>query len=305
MSSKSTIEVRAGLQLPHLAEEHRLNPVLASALKKAVSVPNARKGPYWSPDFFDLNNSDTFSGADEKQKVEILRLCSDSLLHEAYFIEKSGMAYAAKMSLLSQTTEERMLYSMFASDEASHFELIRSFIGRPPENEAENPFLLLLSNLIENGDRDTLVFVIQIVLEGWGITHYRKIADGCDDQDLKTVFEAILRDEARHHGSGLVLFENKQLSVESKNQIVEVMTQFLCMVQMGPQSVVSAVESVLGPLEQSDKVRLFKELNAQGHSEKRLNELRQLMVKAKVAGVLEELDQKNMFVAFTAEECAA
>jgi hypothetical protein len=303
MSSDSKIEICAGLGLPHLDATHRLNPVLSSAIKKSVQVPCAREGPYWSADFFGLTSSTLFVEATDSQRNEILCLCSNSLLYEAYFIEKSGMAFAAKMSLLSRSTEERMLYSMFASDEASHFELIRAFIDRPPEDEATNPFLLLLSDLIENGSRNTLVFVIQIVLEGWGLTHYRSIAAGCEDHELKAALESILKDEARHHGSGLVLFEKEDLNAQSKKHIVDAMTRFLQMVQVGPQAVVHAVDSVLGPLTKLQKLCLFEDLNAQDHSADRLNELRQLMLKANVIEFVAELDAKGVFRPFSPQEC--
>ena len=148
-----------------------------------------------------------------------------------------------------------------------------------------------------------MVFVIQIVLEGWGLTHYRSIAAGCEDHELKATLESILKDEARHHGSGLVLFEKENLNAQSKKHIVDVMTRFLQMVQIGPQAVVNAVDSVLGPLSKPQKIGLLKDLDAQAHSAHRLNELRQLMLKANVSEFVAELDAKDVFRPFSAQEC--
>jgi len=305
MTSSKNISVRTGLGLPHLEAAHRLHPVLSSALKKAINVPKSKRGPYWLADFFGLTACDEFKEASDAQQNQILKLCSDGLLYEAYYIEKSGMAYAAKMSLLSETTEERMLYSLFASEEASHFEMIRAFVARPPADEPSNPFLGLLSELIESGDRTSLIFVIQIVLEGWGITHYRRIAAACEDSELKVVLEHILKDEARHHGSGMVLFEAESMNTETRECIAQVMTKFLYMIRLGPQSVVAAIETVLGQKSPSERAKIYESLKGGAHSEQRLNEIKQLMIKANANDLVEELASAGAFSAFSAEECAA
>ena len=53
----------------------------------------------------------------------ILQLCNLEILEEAYFIEKAGVGYMGKMILLAETTEERMLYGLFAAHDCSgrHF----------------------------------------------------------------------------------------------------------------------------------------------------------------------------------------
>ena len=49
----------------------------------------------------------------------------------------------------------------------------------------------MLASLIEEGDRESLVFIIQVILEGWGLTHYRSLAQGCQSEDFTEVLKAL------------------------------------------------------------------------------------------------------------------
>ena len=304
MNKQPPVHVETGMNLPSRADDSKLASVLLSALRKRSVLPACATGPFWSEQFFGLHNCSRFVEASEKEQKEVLALCSASVLEEAYFIEKSGMAFAAKMVLLSETVEERMLYSLFASDEATHFELIRRFVDENNVDCESNPFLNLLSQFIESGEPVALQFVVQVVLEGWGLGYYRSLAQACTDESLREVFEAILRDEASHHGSGLVLFSEAQRNETISKQIVDVMVQFLGMVQFGPQSVVAALEQVVGPFSGEQRVTVFDELNAQAHSQERLTLLKNLMLKCEADDIVMALEQAGCFVAYTPKECA-
>ena len=109
-----------------------------------------------------------FSGASEETQNNIIKRCSVDVLHEAFFIEESGMAFASKMSLLSETREERMLYNLFAADEATHFHWVQNALGDIQLDLQPNQFHRLLESVIRDGQRESLVFIIQVILEGWG-----------------------------------------------------------------------------------------------------------------------------------------
>ncbi|MGI8504071.1 MAG: hypothetical protein ACR2LR_23495 [Hassallia sp.] len=172
----------AGFDLPHLQEQDKLHRLLSSTLlrrggdggdkgdkgdggdkgdkgdKKANSslsslssssplsptppIPHSPPPP-WDTTHFNLHNVKIFTDATADEQVEILQLCSCGLLEESYFIEKAGMGYMAKMVLLAETTEERMLYALFCADEASHFAQIRQFLPTP-EPVGNNFFLRFL-----------------------------------------------------------------------------------------------------------------------------------------------------------------
>ncbi|HEY9747602.1 MAG TPA: ferritin-like domain-containing protein, partial [Allocoleopsis sp.] len=123
----------AGFDLPLLAEGDKLNRILASAFgdqSPLVGQPSYKVvtlQPYWDATHFGLERVAIFQDASEEEQRAIAQIASQGLLAEAYFVEKAGMGYMAKMLLLAETLEERMLYSLFAAEEATHLAQIRSF----------------------------------------------------------------------------------------------------------------------------------------------------------------------------------
>ncbi|HVJ92716.1 MAG TPA: ferritin-like domain-containing protein [Labilithrix sp.] len=293
------------MDLPSLPAGHKLRPVLRAALGTSANLaPSVASHQHWDAAYFGLDRTHIFQDASEEDRARILDAAGRALLEEAYFIEKSGVAFAAKMVLLSETTEERLLYALFAADEASHFSAVRRFLVREPEAPEANPFLSLLSGVIENGNRATLQFVIQVVLEGWGLEHYRSLRNACASEALRPILDGILADEAAHHGSGRVLFDGADVDAATKQAILDVLRPLLRMVQAGPQTVVAAVEGVLGHLSRAQRVRLLEELDGEAHSLTRLTQLRSLMRGERARDIVEALDAQNAFVPLSYEDCA-
>ncbi|NES66182.1 MAG: ferritin-like domain-containing protein [Okeania sp. SIO2D1] len=275
----------------------KLKRILDSRLDKVLADPSDSSNHiYWDAGYFNLDNSTVFQNATLQQKKDILKVASRELLEEAYFIEKAGMGYMAKMVLLSETTEERMLYSLFAADETTHLAKIMPFLERIPV-DTDDLFLQLLGDVVESDDKSVILFVLQVVLEGWGLSHYRSLAKGCGDRDLSFVFRSFLDDESRHHATGVTLFQQQHLDLSSKRAIVEILASFLEMIRVGPQRVLNAVEMVLGDLSRSQKIKLFEELDTESHSSSRLSILRSLIGKEGSIFVT-ELEEKGLFSAY-------
>ena len=289
----------AGFDLSHTKCD-RLKRILDSKLNKVVDLPS-NNTPYWDADYFNLANATLFKHATVEQKHDILILASRDLLEEAYFIEKAGMGYMAKMVMLSETTEERMLYSLFCADETTHLAKIMPFLHRLPV-DTDDLFLQLLGEVIENEDKSVILFLLQVVLEGWGLSHYRSLAKGCSNRDLSVVFRSFLEDESRHHATGVTLFEQQAFNVDSKQSIVEILASFLEMIRVGPQGIVNAVEMVLGHLSRAQKIQLFEELDTETHSNTRLTIIRSLIGKN---GDLfsSELEKRGLFASYPAHLC--
>jgi len=314
----------AGFDLPKLGENDKLHRILSSTLKSRFdSEPIAPESQnsnshgegedggvtYWDAEYFDLKNVKLFQESRPEEQQEILHLCSRGLLEEAYFVEKSGMGYMAKMLLLAESTEERMIYGLFSAEEATHLSQIRQFLPSEPVATSDG-FLRFLSDLGESSDKALLLFVIQVVLEGWGLSHYRSISRNCRDRTVAEVLTGFLQDEARHHSTGVILFDRSNVSATSRDAIVETLTLFLGMVQAGPQRVVAAMEKVKGHFSGSQKVKLFEELDTETHSSARLATLRSLMLgSANVSPVpktiVGELEERGAFQPFPASQCAA
>jgi len=295
----------AAFDLPHVSSDDKLRRVLSSALSSRLGSQSSslETTPYWNAIHFGLEKVKLFQAASKEEQAEILRLCSNGLLEEAYFIEKAGVGYMAKMVLLAETIEERMLYALFSADEVTHLAQINAFL---PEKElvgTDSPFLRFLADLVETQDKTVLLFVLQMVLEGWGLSHYRSLAKDCQNPQLGAVFEGFLQDESRHHGTGVTLFNHRAVSETSRATIVEILNLFLQMVQVGPQSVVAAVERVKGHLSRQQKLKIFQELDTEQHSGTRLMLLRSLM-RGEAAGIIvQELENRGAFQPFPAERC--
>ncbi len=293
----------AGLNLLDINEEDKLNRILSSALEKKSGYSKNNYCSlinYWDANYFNLDKVTIFQDSTSAEQSSILQLCNLGILEEAYFIEKAGMGYMAKMILLAETTQERMLYGLFAADEVTHFSQISSFLPIPKINN--NPFLDLLENVVESDDKIVLLFVLQVVLEGWGLTHYRSIASYCQNPQLKSILQGFLQDESRHHATGVTLFENISLS-KSNQDILEILAIFLQMVQVGPQTVVKAIEQVKGHLSKQDKINIFAQIDTESHSGSRLRLLRNLINLPNAKAIVENLEMKGCFQSLKPSQC--
>jgi len=297
----------AGFDLPHLHQDDKLRRVLDSAIKsKLGNPPDAQMSPlssYWNAAYFGLDRVQIFQDATLDQQTEILDCSACGLLEEAYFIEKAGVGYMAKMVSLAESTEERMLYALFSADEVTHLTQISRFLPNSEMVGTDNAFLRLLEDLAETQDKAVLLFVLQVVLEGWGLTHYRSLAKNCRNVDFSAVLQSFLQDESRHHGTGVTLLDRTNVTKSSQQTIIEVLGLFLQMVQLGPQSVVAAIEKVKGDLSRQQKVEIFEQLDTENHSNSRLQLLRSLMRSPNMGTIVEELEIRGVFQPLPAEKC--
>lgn len=307
---EKSIQIDVELDSQDVREGHELYAVLNSAIKSrtGLQVTSDKSGQaFWTAEHFHLNKVSIFRECGDREQQAILNGCGRNILAESYYIEKCGMYFSAKMSLLAKTTQERMLYSMFSSDEAVHFNWITNFIS--PEavrGYVQNPFIRLIEELLQKEDSATLAYIVQVILEGWGIHHYRQLAKDCMDANLKKVFEAILRDEARHHAGGLILFNEQKLTDAKIENIVAILVRFFRMIQAGPQMMVAQMEQVKGHLSSEQKTRVFEELCCESETAKKIATLKSLIKVAQYADeIIEKLEQADSFTPFNAAKCAA
>lgn len=293
----------SGFNLAHVHAEHSLHRILNSALgQRRQNDHRSPASSYWDAEFFGLHRVALFQSATPDEQAAILHLANQSLLEEAYWIEKAGMGYMAKMILLAETIEERMLYSLFAADESRHLSQIQEFIINRPA-QANQPFLNLLEELVEIPDKTALLFAVQVVLEGWGLTHYRRLAKGCCDRAIAHLFMSFLQAESRHHSTGVTLFNQIQIADTSRAALTELLAQFLFMVQVGPQSILAALEQVKEDLSRTQKIRILEELNTEVHSGTRLKTLKSLMQLDGSQTIVQSLEEQGCFTPFSASKC--
>jgi hypothetical protein len=297
--NKNTLTVINKLQASHDGNNLELQKIISGRLKRLgrdrqlTIIPNAI---YWPAEFFGLHQSTLFLQAGFEQQTEILSRCSQHLLQEAYFIEKSGLAYCAKMVLLAETTEAAQAYSLIGADEATHLHWVTPYIQPFSRTEPTGVFLDFLTALIEEGDANCLAYLLQVILEGWGLQHYRSLAADCLDPHLQTLFLDIIRDEALHQQTGTLLFQPQKLSVSQQNFLLDSLATFLDMVRRGPEAVVMQVESVLGHLNTQQKTQLLQQISAGSQIANKLKILQKLMHIPGCDYFIEQLDAKKMFV---------
>lgn len=320
LSNSTLIPVQVGHGLPK-GEDPRLSALLGAALRKRFgpsrkrSQQNLANKPLWAPETFELPKCRAWREMASAARERVLRACNRQVLREAWLIEKAGMTYAAKMILLSESLEEQQLYCAIASEEAAHFAALEPWVEAFEARQGElDAFHKFLARMIEGGQRRPLILLIQVLLEGWGLYHYRELAERSSDPALRDVLQEILEDEGRHHGSGLVLLRD-QGSFESaevkdfESAFTSAFLEFSLMVRLGPQGVASAIrhefEKNQGPMGLEERIALFEDLECENHSQRRLDILRELASRAVSSNCLAALDQAKAFRPMSAAECAS
>lgn len=310
MPGRGNDSLTASLRLdePDRAEESPLAQIVSSHLRsrgRSQPFQMPRLDSLWDAAYFGLDRVKLFQAATDDQQREILAGCARNLLNEAYFIEKSGMAYCAKMILLADTTAVRQVYGLIAADEASHLQWLRPFVAEADRGQPRGHLLQFLPELIEHCDMNTLAFLVQIILEGWGLSHYRSLSQHCRQPELRDVFHAIHRDEALHHHTGEVVFDPALVVSAAQRQLIEEsLHDYTQMVRVGPQAVVGVVDRVLGGLAKKDKVAVFAELQTESQSREKLKLLRELMWGPGRESYVLKLDEQDGFTPYAPEVCA-
>ncbi|NET02735.1 MAG: ferritin-like domain-containing protein [Sphaerospermopsis sp. SIO1G1] len=292
-----------GFDLPHLDSEHLLHRILTATLPKKEPLNYQQKLDYWNADFLKLNKVKIFQESSLEEQTKILEIANLSLLRESYFIEKAGVGYMAKMVFLAESIEERMLYGMFTADETTHLQHITKFLPETDLSTTNDPFLNLLSEVVESNDKPVLLFVLQVVLEGWGLTHYRRLAKHCQNQNLQQILHEFLQSESRHHATGTTLFKQSSISTSTQKTILEILSQFLFMIQIGPQGILSAIAQVKGDLTKTQKIQILEQLDTETHSGTRLKTLHSLMNLTPSQSILHTLTEKGYFQPLSPSQC--
>jgi len=246
----------------------------------------------WNAKSFMIDQFDLYKSSNEETQNLILSDLAEKRFLEAYNIEKAGMSFSAKMSLLSESINEQKLYSLFSSEEAIHFDYIQKIFKGRDIDYTLDPFIKLLNEIILSGERRPLIFIIQVLLEGWGIDHYALMEKSCLNTEVAGHLKQILHDEAAHHSSGVSLFNEGDLTDNEMNYITEMMSSFLSMVTCGPLTSINVLNKHLGEFDQSN---FFEASHAWEDTQRKLDYLKKLMVKSKATSLLNRFESKGLF----------
>ncbi|MFZ4120227.1 MAG: hypothetical protein ACOYKM_01070 [Caulobacterales bacterium] len=256
-----------GLGLPHDLQSP-LTPLIAGHVRRHAGLAPAPSiidaGACFNDELFGLQNCALFQALEEKAKTDVRAACAAGVIEEAYFIEKAGLAYGARMLLAAQTTQERQMFALLTGDEATHLAWLAPFVPKARRQAAGSPFHRLIAELIETGPPRVLVYVLQVILEGWGLTHYRRLEGACSLAGLQDVLRAILKDEALHHKTGLTLLDAPRFNAAERAFTVEALAGFLTLVRVGPLAVTGAVAHGLGETGNAGLCALHQALDPDG-----------------------------------------
>ena len=293
-------------------DTRKLDPVRDSSLRRILArceggatVAPQLPSIFWDAEFFRFDQSSIFNSLSSEQKASLLESCGRAILREAQLIEIAGTTYSSKMSLLAENLQQRELYSFFSADEVRHLRMITSLVGEPdPVFAKNNSFLQYLSQLIQFESRTPLVFLIQVLLEGWGIHHYSLLAQSTSSPYVAQIFKSIVKDEARHHGSGLILFDEADLGVEELRRLESSLVTFLQMVRIGPLGILAELSKVVGGLNQDEIQEFLEQTQFEGKLAADLELIQSLMSKAGAAKLLTYVNNQGLFELPKSTSCA-
>ena len=258
----------------------------------------------WDASQFNLHHSKLFRSLITSQKENILVSCSSNLLNEAYFIEKAGIKFSAKMILNSEFTEDAQFYSLMASDEACHLEILKNRISVNTNYLNQSPFLLILHQIIEELEPQKLLYLVQIILEGWGLNHYSQISKNCIDKGLQENFQRILKDEAIHTLSGRSLLKPKLFTAKQKVDLIDKLSIYASLVRVGELSLLSVVDREFGELNRKVRIEFLEEIDNQNTTKIKLQLLMNLANQPGMEDIVQAVFDKNLFEPCSNEETA-
>jgi hypothetical protein len=255
----------------------------------------------WKADFFGLQRVREFCDAAPAEQGAALDDCAQSLLSEAWQIERGGVVFCARMVLLSETEAERRIFALIGAEEARHSAWLEPWVT--DRGEDGDPFNAFVSDLARTASAPVLVYLLQVVLEGFGVGHYARLAQRCHDAALASTFVRMAQDEALHYAAGLAAFSPTRLDAAERRVLAESAYAFLQLMRSGPQRVVAALDRRLG-LASGRLVEVFDELDTQRAASTKLDQLARLMRRPGMEWLVDELHAKGAFAACSPRECA-
>lgn len=226
------------LKPARVGEQSSLRKILQSTIKKnrvLLEKPQLCEY-YWDERRFNLHQSDVFMSLPQAIRTKVLVKLSRHSLISSSMIEKGAISYCVRMALMSETLDEKMLFISMGNEEVLHLVEFEQFLTTEMQNAAPTIFTTKINDLIQQHDRETSFLIAQILLEGMSMNHYSVLWESCINDQMKLVIERVLNDEARHHGSGLVLLDESTISTDQLS-IMKKVTQEVLPLLIGQKEV--------------------------------------------------------------------
>jgi hypothetical protein len=276
--------------IPNLPHQHRLSVIYRKMMEKRYDLKALDEKVYpWDAKHFGLVNTTLYNKLDLVQQQSLVELLNERLFASFLYIEKSGLTFGAKMILVSETMEEKSLYAAFVEEESRHYMEFNRFANLTLEKEKHwLPMLDILGSAIMDAEKETMAYIIHTLMEGFSITHYQILMQGCQNPQLKESFQRILDDEGRHHAMGYTTKE-KNVSQLVKDQVYEYTTRLLNTVRTSHPSI-KAYELLFGELSQKELQLLKEETKSEERGSQRVQVFESIIKKNDYYGLIERLN---------------
>lgn len=302
-----TAILQHGLDLSHTNDNLALNKIIRGSIKRkgrTGHVDEPCNTFAWPATLFFLNHSRLFKKLSSEDQHQVIKACNDFILSESYFIEKAGLAYCAKMILLAETTEIRQMYGLIASDESVHLQWLLPYVPESLRTSPQGQFIHAITQMIEQCNANTLYFLVQTILEGWGVSYYKTLAANCQLPMLQQTLLDIVKDEAVHHKTGKALFNPEKITRNDEIHLYDGMKCYADILKLSTQNIVKCVENVIGTLSFQQRIELFEDLESEMTAKIKLALLKDLMQHPKLDKFLARLEEEGYFTPYSAKACA-
>lgn len=238
---------------------------------------------YWPPDSFRLSALDFWRSVNDEARRQLLGQCAADLLREALGIERTAMDYCARRVLAADDPIEQQVYSLMAAEEARHYHWLCSLADEATVAAPPDEFSRFLARLVREATPHSQSYLLQIVLEGWGIAHYQRLAAHSRDAAVTRVMAAIARDEGLHYAAGVAHFNARRLSAPERALIREALAELCTMLACGPLAVLRAAEAAAGGFSADERLRAFATLTDDAATSLRLRRLARYVARGDMA----------------------
>jgi hypothetical protein len=289
------ININSVFHLSHLTTDHKAQKLLHTALDKKTLTTRENRDYLWPATRFSLQHSRFWRKLDPETQKNILILLSQRNLASSWWIENSGRSYGAKMILLAQSEEERSLHCLFTAEETIHMKEFENFMNFNLNWELHShPMLNPLERVIKEGDRETLLLIVQVLLEGFGLAHYQGLSEDCLSPELKSAYSEILKDEARHHGTGIIFAQEMKPSPNSLDHMFEFSREFIHSF-MNVTWIQTALETYTSPLSTKELHDLKEDLQTEKVNHTRCQRFKDMIQKVDHFGLVKRLEENKVF----------
>ncbi|HMX69217.1 ferritin-like domain-containing protein [Accumulibacter sp.] len=214
----------------------------------------------WNAAFFRLPYTRYWHSAKQVERDALLARCTANVLGEALGVEAQAMDYSAKRVLAADNLIEKQVYSLIAAEEARHHRWLSGLQPTVVESGTPAAFAGLLARLVREASPLAQSYLLQIVLEGWGISHYRRLAAASLDAGATRLFAAIAQDEGLHYAAGIAHFDASRLTGAERAFIRIALAELCTLLACGPLAVLHEVERSAGGFAPVERAQAFADL---------------------------------------------